>query len=113
MIISITLIKLRYPWQFFQLSLHGMRIFQQLDASNACIAKKNTGFWKDHYTMTAWKSKEDIDAFYKSGAHAEAMKKSKALATELRFITFDATEIPTWKEAKEKIEKEGKVIRFE
>jgi len=111
MIISITLIELRSPWQFFRLSLHGMKIFQQLEKT-PCIAKKNTGFWKTHYTLTAWKSQEDITAFYKSGAHAEAMKESKALATELRFLTYEAEQIPTWQEAKQKILQEGKRTHF-
>jgi hypothetical protein len=111
MIISITLIELRSPWQFFRLSLHGLRIFQQLDKTT-CLAKKNTGFWKTHYTMTAWESQADIAAFYKSGSHLEAMKESKILAEYLRFITFEAEKMPDWKEAKEKVQKEGRLMQF-
>ena len=110
MIVSITLIKLRSPFQFFRLSLHGLHIYKQLENS-ACLSKQNTGFWKTHYTMTAWKSKSDIDAFYKNGAHLDAMKETQTLAEELRFIVYESDTLPSWKEAKEKVMKEGRVIK--
>ena len=72
---------------------------------------KSTGFWTKHYTMTLWENQEDINAFYKSGAHLDAMKKSREIAKEIRTIVIDANSIPSWKEAKEHL-KNAKVFRY-
>jgi hypothetical protein len=112
MLISITSILLRSPLGFFELSNNGRKIYNQLDKTTDCIAKKNTGFWKLHYTMTAWESAEAMKAFAQSGAHAEAMKVSAKLATEIRLFTIETDQIPDWTTAKQLVQTQGRVLIF-
>lgn len=112
MLLSITSILLRSPLGFFELSNHGRKIYGQLDKTQGCIVKKNTGFWKLHYTMTAWQSAADMKAFAQSGAHAEAMKVSAKLATEIRILTIEMDEIPDWATAKALVAAQGSVMKF-
>ncbi|NVK63459.1 MAG: DUF3291 domain-containing protein [Flavobacteriales bacterium] len=107
---TITSIELRGPLKFFVLSSEALKIIRQLKTTN-CVKTKTRGFWTKHYTMTLWKNEEEMKAFAYSGAHMEAMKKSKAIAKEIRILTIDATELPNWKEAKELL-KGGKILRY-
>jgi hypothetical protein len=51
--------------------------------------------------MTLWETEDQLKAIASSGAHLEAMKKSKQIAKEIRTITIDADKLPDWKEVKE------------
>ena len=106
--VTITSIELRNPFKFFVLSMISLKIVRQLKSTN-CRKLKNTGFWTKHYTMTLWESLEDMKAFATSGAHLEAMKRSKEISKEIRTITIDANELPKWSEAK-KLLRNGKII---
>ena len=112
MIINITSIELRSPLQFFVLSYQGLQIYKQLDSNTPCLAKKNTGFWTMHYTLTAWHNEADMKTFARSGAHAEAMKLSTKLAKEIRILTQEMDEIPDWKTAKQLVAAHGRVLSF-
>jgi len=83
---------------------------KQLKSTNYMDFKKR-GFWTKHYTMTLWRSENEIKKFASSGAHKEAIRNSKRIAKEIRTITIDADELPSWSVAK-KLLKKGKVIRF-
>ena len=96
---TITSIELRGPLKFFALSSGALKIIKQLRTTE-CKDFKKRGFWTTHYTMTLWNSEDQIRDFDKSGAHLEAMKKSKEIAKEIRTITLDVEELPNWKEAK-------------
>ena len=111
MLLSITLIKLRSPFQFFALSYQGLQIVRQLQTTN-CVVQKNTGFWKNHYTMTLWHSEAEMKAFVHSGAHKEAMKLSAELATELWFVTLETDKILPWAAAKELVKSKGRVMQM-
>ncbi|MGB0884946.1 MAG: DUF3291 domain-containing protein [Chitinophagales bacterium] len=100
---TITLIELKSPFHFFSLSYKALKIMQQMKSSNH-LEYKNTGFWTKHYTMTLWKSEEDLKAFAMSGAHLKAMKESKSIAKEIKTLTIDANELPNWKTAKKMLE---------
>ena len=76
-----------------------MSIVQQLKKNKACADFKNKTFSGRSYTMSLWESEEAIDAFYKSGAHALAMKSSAKIASELQFVRLKADGFPDWKEA--------------
>ena len=65
---------------------------------------KKTGFWTTHYTMTLWKNEADLKDFARSGAHLKYMKTSGKIAKAIKTLTIDATEIPSWKEAKAMLE---------
>lgn len=107
---TITSIELKGPLKFFALSANALRIIKQLKSTNYKDFKKK-GFWNKHYTMTLWNSDAELKEFAKSGAHLEAMKKSKNIAKEIRTITIDTDSLPSWKEAKKLLEN-GKVFRY-
>lgn len=107
---TITSITLKGPLQFFALSASALQIIRQLRATN-CKAFRKRGIWTTHYTMTLWHSEEDLREFARSGAHLEAMKKSRHIAKEIRTITIDAESLPSWKEAKQLLE-QAHVLRY-
>lgn len=110
MYVSITSLRLKTPFHFFALSLHALRIRKQLNAS-PCVRAKFKGFWLTHYTMTLWKSKEEMESFARSGAHLEVMKRSGKIASEIRTITVDSMNLMPWNEAVSLLRK-GKVIHY-
>ncbi|MCG9970588.1 DUF3291 domain-containing protein [Christiangramia crocea] len=107
---TITSIELKSPLNFFSLSWQARKIMQQLENSGHLDLKKR-GAWKKHYTMTLWPDEEKMKKFAGSGAHLEAMKKSREIAREIRTITIDTEELPSWEEARELLGK-GKVIVY-
>jgi len=111
MIAVITSIELRTPLKFFALSYNALHITRQLK-STPCVVYKATGFWTKHYTLSLWKNAEDMRAFARSGAHLEAMKKSAAMAKEIRTLTVETDGVIPWREAKERLKKEGKKLSF-
>lgn len=108
--VTITSIELKGPFKFFVLSAQALKITRQLSASNAKDFKKR-GFWTRHYTMTLWENEVSLDAFAGSGAHLEAMKKSREIAKEIRTYTYDADKLPSWSEAFKLLEK-ARVLRY-
>jgi hypothetical protein len=108
---TITSIELKGPLKFFALSANALNILRQLKATQ-CKDFKKRGFWTTHYTMTLWNSESELKEFAKSGAHLEAMKKSKQIAKEIRTITIDTETLPSWEEAK-RLLANAKVLRFE
>jgi hypothetical protein len=87
------------------------QIMRQLKQS-FCIAKKTTGFWMTHYTMSMWDNDESIKNFARSGAHLSAMKISSRLSTEIRTLMIEAETFPDWREAKQLLKQKGKVLRY-
>jgi hypothetical protein len=108
--VTITSIELKGPLKFFALSAYALSILKQLKSTDYKAFKKR-GIWNKHYTMTLWNSESDLKKFAQSGAHLEAMKKSKEIAKEIRTITIESDTLPSWKEAK-KILKNAKVITY-
>jgi heme-degrading monooxygenase HmoA len=101
--VTVTYIRLRSPWQFFLLSYYAMKITLQLRTQPGFVKMKNTGFGRDHYTMSLWKTREDIKAFAKSGAHLVAMGKTHELSTDLKTLTYEADVLPAWPDAKARV----------
>lgn len=108
--VTITSLELRGPLKFFLLSQQAIKVIKQMKATN-CKEFKKSGFWSKHYTMTLWNNEAELKDFARSGAHLDAMKKSKEIAKEIRTYTYDAVKLPTWKEAKNLLEN-AKILRF-
>ena len=108
---TITSIELKGPFKYFVLSSMAWRIMKQLKSSDYEDFRK-TGFWTVHCTMTLWRSEDEMRKFASSGAHKDAMQSSRRIAKEIRTITIDAEELPSWSVAKQLLKK-GKVIRFD
>ncbi len=114
MTITITSLKLKHLWGYFPLTYRALWVTIQVHKQKGMLKFKNTGFGYDHYTLTAWESEENMKAFSRSGAHLEAMKHSKRLATEIRVLTYKADEIPTWKDVRLLLEnKAQKILKFD
>lgn len=107
---TITSIELKGPLKFFTLSTHALKIIRQLKTTN-CKDFKKRGIWTKHYTMTLWNNELELKEFAKSGAHLDAMKKSKEIAKEIRTITIDTDTLPSWEEAKKLLEN-AKVYKY-
>ena len=112
MTITITSLKLKSVWNFFRLSLYGLKISQQAKTEKGFIIMKNTGFGYLHYTLSCWKSDEDAKRFARTGAHQEAMKKSSSIASEIKVYSFTGDQMPDWTEAKKLLHEKGKVFIF-
>lgn len=108
--VTITSIELKGTFHFFLFANHVFKIVKQLKTAN-CKEFKRSGHWKIFYTMTLWNNDIEMRAFTQSGAHLEAMKRSKKIAKEIRTYTYDAEELPSWDEAKILLNK-AKVIRY-
>ncbi len=112
MFVTVTSIKLKSVWLYFKLTYNAMHIVKQCKAETGFIKMKNTGFGYNHFTLSLWKTEEDLKRFAKSGAHLEAMKLSRSIATEIRTYTYKADEMPAWGEAKTLLAEKGKVIKY-
>ncbi|GAA0878368.1 hypothetical protein GCM10009119_13360 [Algoriphagus jejuensis] len=108
--VTITSIELKGPFKFFALSAKALKILKQLKATN-CKGFRKKGFWTTHYTMALWENEADLKSFAQSGAHLEAMKKTKEIAKEVRTYTYESQKLPSWEEAIRLLEK-GKVYSF-
>eukprot|EP00543_Licmophora_paradoxa_P002000 CAMPEP_0202458046 /NCGR_PEP_ID=MMETSP1360-20130828/20837_1 /ASSEMBLY_ACC=CAM_ASM_000848 /TAXON_ID=515479 /ORGANISM="Licmophora paradoxa, Strain CCMP2313" /LENGTH=112 /DNA_ID=CAMNT_0049078373 /DNA_START=204 /DNA_END=542 /DNA_ORIENTATION=+ len=60
------------------------------------------------HTLTAWKSRKDMLAFYRSESHVEAMKAFSRIASRGKVFSYESENIPSWEEAREIWEKNGR-----
>lgn len=111
MIAVITSLELSSPLRFFELSFNSLKVVFQIKKTNHA-AFKSTGFWIKHYTMSFWHTEADMKLFARSCAHLEAMKKSAALAKEIRTLVIHTDTLPTWQEAKSRLKQEGRILTF-
>ena len=101
--LSITYIELKSPLKFFSLSWMAMQIMLQLRKTN-CKGFKKTGIWTSHYTMSLWETEADMNDFFRSGAHLEAMRNSAKIASFIKVLTIDADNFIPWPDAKKQLE---------
>jgi heme-degrading monooxygenase HmoA len=112
MVITLTSIRLKRLLHFFKLTYLAMHIVRQLKGQQGFIKMKNTGFGYWHYTLSVWESEAQAKSFARAGAHLEAMKAGRSIAHEVRTYTYQSDRIPTWKEAKQLLLEQGKVIHY-
>jgi hypothetical protein len=101
MILSITKLELISYSKLFPFFSFNRKIIAQLKQSK-CKKYKITGNWnlKSWYTMTQWENEADLNEFYRNGAHLEAMKAAKNLASNLESRRLEDANWITWREAK-------------
>ncbi|MFN7119774.1 MAG: DUF3291 domain-containing protein [Saprospiraceae bacterium] len=97
-------------WKFSPLSLHALKIIQQMKDQPGLLQFKKTGLGYLHYTLSAWENEADMKRFSASGAHLAAMKDTRKIASELSTYTFESDQIPDWKTAKQLLKANGKTI---
>lgn len=111
MLIAVTSIELRSPLKFFGFSLMVFQILQQIKTSQ-CLYYKTSGLLLTHFTITAWENETQMNSFSRNNPHLAAMKKSPAIAKEIRILSFEADSMPDWKMAKKLLYEKGKVLSF-
>ncbi|NOS90489.1 MAG: DUF3291 domain-containing protein [Cyclobacteriaceae bacterium] len=111
MIFVVTSIQLKSIGHFFQFVRLTSRSVRQLQKDYPHAIFKASGFWKTYYTLSGWKDAAEMKRYATSGAHFEAVKSAAKVAARVQTITFESTNIPSWKEAKEKLTT-GKVITY-
>lgn len=67
---------------------------------------QSTSNWnlKVWYTMTLWKNEIEIEEFYRSGKHLEAMKQSKIFSSKIQSKRISAVNLISWKTGKKLFE---------
>ena len=105
MILSITKIELNSYSKLIEFFKFNGQIIDELKESE-CKSYKLTGNWnlKVWYTMTLWKNEKEIDTFYRSGKHLEAMKQSKKFSSKIQFKRINEVELISWKKGKKLFE---------
>ncbi len=101
MLVSITKIELNSYSKLFSFINFNRKIINELKQS-PCKKFKVTNNWnlKVWYTMTLWENENELNNFYRSGIHLEAMKQSKAFSSKIQSKRKHNNELITWKEAK-------------
>ena len=101
MIVSITKIELISYSKLIAFFKFNGQIINELKQSKA---QKYiiTGSWnlKDWYTMTLWINENDLNDFYRNGAHLEAMKQSKTFSSKIQSKRIYKDDLISWMEAK-------------
>ncbi len=111
MIVVVTYFRLRSMIRGFELFLHERRIKKQLREMSA-RGYKSRAVLKDVYTMTMWDDEAAMKRFAYSGAHLESMKSTARLGSQFSSVTFEASQLPPWKEAIAKLKAEGRVVNY-
>lgn len=110
MILSITSLKVKSFFDLFRVWPYSFKCVLQLQRNSKCVGFKTIGFGNPSYTMTLWKNEEDMLEYFRSGAHARAMREATRWAREIRSLRLERESLIDWKEAKQLINSEGKVF---
>ena len=62
--------------------------------------------------MTLWDSEEDMNDFYRSGAHLEAIKDAGRMSSEIVLLRLEADGFPAWSEVKPLLWEKGRRHRY-
>ncbi|MEM8916831.1 MAG: DUF3291 domain-containing protein, partial [Pseudomonadota bacterium] len=95
--VSITGLKLKYPWsgvRFFWHASQSMGQAKSVDGNISAEARTINGV---HHTLSVWRDKASMRAFLYSGAHGNAVKAFRSFATGMTF-GFEAEKPPSWDE---------------
>jgi len=65
------------------------------------------------HTLSVWEDKQAMTKFYRSGAHAQAMKMTGSVAESTKIYGYETDRIPTWEEALTIWSEKGRTIRFD
>lgn len=105
--VSITGLKPKGFFAGFRFLWHAIPSKMQADKAEGLLfsgVRKINGI---QHTLTAWKSKEDMQRYIRSGAHLKAMKVFRQIATGKTF-GFEASALPAWEEVHELWQKHGR-----
>jgi len=103
--VSVTELRLKNVFRFFAFSRYVRAIRAQLKTAKGLVryrlaAKSPLVF----HTVTAWESEQAMYEFMRSGAHLEAMKNVRSIASHTRYTRRRSETFPSVKEAREWLE---------
>lgn len=107
--ISITGLKLKRFWHAPIFWRHAVASMAQARTAPGCLSANARTIGGIHHTMSVWKTRKDMVAYLRSGAHSSAIDVFSSIATG-KVYGFEAKEIPKWPEARELWEKNGRVV---
>lgn len=56
-----------------------------------------------YWTLSVWENKQYMSEYRNVGNHLKAMQASRKIADELEYISWEADEIPNWKECQQRL----------
>ena len=95
--VSITGLKLKRLWHAPRFWLNAIASMAQAKSSNGCLMAEARTINGIHHTLSVWSSKDAMRAYLQAGAHLQAMRVFKSIATG-KTLGFDAKHIPDWSE---------------
>ena len=106
MFISVTRLHLKGKRMLPNFIWHTIKlIIQSRKAENLLYSSFEKEGWDTYWTLTVWENKDSMKEYRNKGNHLKAMKISRNIADELESINWDADNIPTWDECKERLHK--------
>jgi hypothetical protein len=109
MFISVTRMRLKGKRQLPRFFFHTLKSFLQVRKANGVLKilgdrEDNLTYW----TLTTWVDIDSMKKYRNSGAHLQAMKASKNIASELEFIHWSDDSLPSWQECKKRLHEKYK-----
>jgi len=105
MLIVATELHVRNGWKFIPFVRHSIRSTKQAKQAAGCLHVwvGNYG-WRIGYTLTAWKDKSSMLQYRNTDSHKVAMQQIGKLSRQYKTLVWEAELVPTWKEAKERLD---------
>jgi len=86
---------------FFWHTFHSTRQVKRADGLKHFLVDRED--WATYWTLTVWENKTSMKEYRNKGNHLKAMKISRHIADELESINWEAENIPSWVECKERL----------
>ena len=105
MLIVATELHVRNGWKFIPFVRHSIRSTKQAKQAAGCLHVwvGNYG-WRIGYTLTAWKDKSSMLQYRNTDSHKVAMQQISKLSKQYKTLVWEAEQVPSWNEAKEKLD---------
>ena len=105
--VSITGLRPKNFWSIFLFWRYAIPSKIQADSAPGILFSEVKKINKIQHTLTAWESKDQMLAYIHSGAHLQALKAFRKVATGKTF-GYESDRIPAWHEVHELWLKNGK-----
>jgi len=95
--VSITGLQLNKVWHAPVFWRHASASMSQAQKANGCMSADARTIDGVHHTLSVWTSREAMQAYLTKGAHLNAMKTFKKIATG-KVYGFETATVPDWQE---------------
>lgn len=107
--VSITGLQLKRFWYGPMFWRHALASMAQAKSAEGCLSASARTIKGVHHTLSVWESRAAMQAYLVSGAHKEAMKSFKTIATG-KVYGFETDRVPDWSEVPELWRGEGRTV---